>query len=179
MPRGSVEKSEDRVIRELRSGSVAAFDAVYARYRVPLFTFLRRLCRQPQLAEDLFQSTWLKLARSAARLRPDTDLKAWLFSVARNEYRSHRRWQRVDLRRLLAARAELTTVGAAPLDAICDAERALSRVSAADRELLLLVSVAGFDSREVAAMLGISYEATRQRLARARAQLARSIEGLE
>lgn len=38
------------------------------------------------MAEDLFQDTWVKLARNAHRLDEDTDLGAWLFRVARNAW---------------------------------------------------------------------------------------------
>jgi RNA polymerase sigma-70 factor, ECF subfamily len=173
--------SEDPLLGELRAGSVQAFDALYARYRAPLFTFLCRLCGEMPLAEDLFQNTWLNLARTAARLRPDTDLKAWLFSVARNEYRSHRRWQRVDIRRLLAAKTELAVPSspAPPSATLRDAQRALMHLSHGDRELLLLIGIEGIEPRGAAAILGISYAALRQRLARARAQLSRLLAELE
>jgi RNA polymerase sigma-70 factor, ECF subfamily len=176
-----VDPPEDSLVSALRCGTVQAFDAVYARYRVTLFTFLCRLCGHPPLAEDLFQNTWLKLARSAPRLRPDTDLKAWLFSVARNEYRSHRRWQRVDIRRLLAAKTELAgqPSPASPSAALRDANWALAQMSVSDRELLLLVSIDGIEPRGAADILGISYAAVRQRLARARAQLSRLLAELE
>jgi RNA polymerase sigma-70 factor (ECF subfamily) len=173
---------EDPLVAELRCGSVRAFDAAYARYRLPLFSFLFRLAGQRQLAEDLFQNTWLKLARGAARLEPGTDLKAWLFSVARNEYRSHCRWRSVDLRRLLGVEAEANIALASEsgdLDLTRDRERAFARLPVADRELLLLLNVEGFEARSAAIVLGISYEALRQRLARARAHLSRLMQELE
>jgi RNA polymerase sigma-70 factor (ECF subfamily) len=161
---------------------VRAFDAVYARYRLPLFGFLLRLTSQRSLAEDLFQNTWLKLARGAARLTPDTDLKAWLFSVARNEYRSYCRWRRVDVRRLLAVEVEHGLVpwsGDLGAALTRDNERAFARLPVADRELLLLLNVEGFEPKAAATVLGISYQALRQRVARARAHLARLLQELE
>lgn len=178
-----MDEAEERLISELRSGSTQAFDAVYARYRVPVFTFLFRLAGNRQLADDLFQNTWLKLARAAPRLRPDTNLQAWLFSVARNEHRSHRRWHRMDVRRLLAAETEVTVAkGEQPQEqrnALRTAERALAHVSSSDRELLLLVAVEGLELQATARILGVSYPALRQRLARARAQLAALMKELE
>lgn len=174
--------SEDPLVGELRAGSAHAFDAVYARFRLPVYAFLLRLSGQRALAEDLFQNTWLKLARGAARLAPETDLKAWLFSVARNEYRSYCRWRRVDVRRLLGVELEReaapSTTGL-DLELLQDGERALARLPVADRELLLLLNVEGFEPQTAAAVLGISYPALRQRLARARAHLARLVQELE
>jgi RNA polymerase sigma-70 factor, ECF subfamily len=173
---------EDPLVGELRAGSAPAYDAVYARYRLPLFAFLLRLSGQRQLAEDLFQNTWLKLARGAARLAPGTELKAWLFSVARNEYRSYCRWRRVDLRRLLGAPSQSEagpSSDGAGVELTRDSERAFASLPAADRELLLLLNVEGFEPKTAAAMLGISYPALRQRLARARAHLAHLLQELE
>jgi RNA polymerase sigma-70 factor (ECF subfamily) len=97
---------------------------------------------------------------------------AWLFSVARNEWRSHRRWEHVDLSRLLALHVTVSS-GAPPSgeDQLRDVAKALDRLSDSDREVLLLVAVEELESRETAKILGISYEAFRQRLARARTRL--------
>lgn len=164
-------------IDALRAGSREAFSKIYAAERDVLYSFLVRLCRDRHLAADLFQNTWLKLARSARSLREDTDVRAWLFTVARNEFRSHRRAQTLDLSRFLALDREhssfLETAGscesATRLEAL---EAALGQLSDADRELLLLVGADGLDPRQAAQALDISYEALRQRLSRARQRLA-------
>ena len=82
----------DECVRALRNGDAAAFDAAYALYHRRIYDFLYRLSGRRDLAEDLFQETFIKLARHATTLREDTELGAWLFTVARNAYRSHRRW---------------------------------------------------------------------------------------
>ncbi|MEQ1500828.1 MAG: sigma-70 family RNA polymerase sigma factor, partial [Myxococcota bacterium] len=91
----------------LRRADPAAFDAVFDAYRGPVWGFLVRLTRRTELAEELLQETFLRLAAHGVRLRPDTRLRPWLFTVARNLYRSHRRWAWLDGQRLaeLAARA--------------------------------------------------------------------------
>ena len=55
-------------------------------------------------------------------------------------------------------------------------EAALAMLSDPDRELLLLVCVEGIEARAAAGMLGISYDALRQRLARARKRLSDALE---
>jgi RNA polymerase sigma-70 factor (ECF subfamily) len=61
------------------------------RHRQRLFSYLLRLTRNRELAEDLMQETWLRLATHADRLRPGTCFAAWLFTVARNLFLSHQR----------------------------------------------------------------------------------------
>jgi RNA polymerase sigma factor (sigma-70 family) len=173
------EHPDGLLVAALRRGDEAAFEAAYARFRRPLFSFLRRATCRADVAEDLFQETWMALARAAPRLREDTDLAAWLFTVARNAFRAHLRWARLDLSRWLSLSDD---VGAAPASGpealteqahlLAAIEQALPRLSPAHREVLLLVGVEELDQEHVAEVLGISYPALRQRLARARAALS-------
>jgi RNA polymerase sigma factor (sigma-70 family) len=174
------DPSERPLVDGLRRGDPEAFDAVYARYRGRVHGFLLRLSRRRDVAEDLFQDTWIKLARSAHRLGEDTDLGAWLFRVARNAWVSHVRWSMLDVSRLVAFDEDaLPTFRDVDAEGRADAARRVARLEdalrslpASSREVLLLVGVEGFDQEQAAVILGISYEALRQRLSRARAQLA-------
>ena len=172
----------DACVPGLRQGCRHAFEHVYAAEKACIYGFLMRLSRDPNVAADLFQNVWLKLARNARALREDTDIRAWLFTVARNEYRSHCRAQLLDLSRLLVLDRELSEsalpdgAGDAELAAV---EAALATLADPDRELLLLVCVEGIDARVAAGMLGISYDALRQRLTRARKRLSAALEARE
>jgi RNA polymerase sigma-70 factor (ECF subfamily) len=181
------DPSERPLVAGLRRGETPAFDAVYAKYRARVHGFLLRLAGRRDVAEDLFQETWLKLARTAPRLAEDTDLAAWLFTVARNAWVSHRRWSMLDVSRLVALEDDaLPTARSTDAETRADAarsverlEKALASLPPASREVLLLVGVEGFDQEQAAAMLGITYDALRQRLARARAQLAERLAMVE
>ena len=85
------EPFDPDLVRRLRRGDAAAFDAIYAQMRPRLFGFLVRLTRDRALAEDLLQESFLRLARSAPGLDPQTNLRAWLFRVARNLTIDHQR----------------------------------------------------------------------------------------
>ncbi len=169
-------------VNGLRAGQPAAFDAAYAHFRPRLFTYLARLCNRRDLAEDFLQDVFLRLARSAPTLAEDTDLAAWLFTVAGNLVRSHQRWRLVDFARLSevlwASKTETTLT---PFDAVeaSQAERAVERglraLSLSDREVLLLVGVEGLSPAQAAAVLGLKPEALRQRLSRARSRLAEQL----
>jgi len=180
-----VRDAEDRpIVLGLRRGEAAAFDAAYAKYRARIYAFLLRLAGRRDVAEDLLQETWLKLARSAARLDEETDLAAWLFTVARNEAVSHRRWSLLDLSRIVVWGDEAAATAATPApDERTDASRrverleaALARLTTAHREVLLLIAVEGFAHDEAAAILGLRRDALRQRLSRARKELASALE---
>jgi RNA polymerase sigma-70 factor (ECF subfamily) len=164
---------EQEWLAGLRRGDADAFDAVYAAYHARLYNYLYRLAGRAA-AEDLCQETWLKLARHATSLRDDTELAAWLFTVARNAWLSYRRWLLVDAGR----KQGVTVEPAVAPDQVTDArrrldalERALAGLPLPYREALLLVGVDGLPQEQAARVLGIGYDALRQRVGRARALL--------
>jgi RNA polymerase sigma factor (sigma-70 family) len=179
------EPPDDEILRGLARGDAQAFDAVYAALRAPLYAFLVRLSGQTSLAEDLLQEAWLRLTRSAAGLPPGTELRPWLFTVARNLYRSHRRWALLDGERLLQVGLMPAASAPSPFEALASTqtermlERAIVQLPIEQREALLLCSVSGFEPSQAAGLLGITAEATRQRLARARASLRESLNRTE
>ncbi|HEY8075967.1 MAG TPA: RNA polymerase sigma factor [Labilithrix sp.] len=178
---------EHALVDGLRRGDGAAFDRVYSAYNARIYAFLLRLSGRRDTAEDLAQETWMKLAKAAPTLREDTTLAALLFTIARNAFLSHRRWAMLDLSRLVVVGLE--TVAIAGGDAPDEAhersramkllERALGELPVASREVLLLVGVEGLEQEEVARVLGVSYDALRKRLSRARAELADKMQRLE
>jgi RNA polymerase sigma-70 factor (ECF subfamily) len=177
-------ESELALVRRLRDGDPDAFDEVHAAFNTRLLTFLVRLSRRRDVAEDLLEETWLRFVRKAASLAPDTTLGAWLFTVARNRYFSFCRARALD---------ELNSTGllslwplasplASPFDeaAASESQRrleaALTELPASYREALLLVGVDGMTPAEAAAVCGVSPETMRQRLHRARTELARRLD---
>lgn len=169
------------IVSGLRSGDPRAFDRAYAAYAPRLRSFLLRLARRAEVADDLAQETWIKLARAAPTLAPDTRLAPLLFTIARNAFVSHRRWAVLDLSRLLTLGADEAPFARSPEDEATIAEDtraaeiALGRLSTGDRELVLLIGVEGLAHDEVAAMLGLTEVALRKRLSRARERLAEEI----
>jgi len=166
-------------VSRLRRGHPGAFDEVYRLHRDAIWRFLCKLAGSKQLAEDLFQDTWLAAARNAHRLREDTDLGPWLYTIARNKHRNMLRFGAFEARRRAGVSAE--PMGAAPLpDAEADLRRRARRMAEAfdglteaHREILLLSVDGGLETREIARILDIREEAVRKRLSRARSELQR------
>jgi RNA polymerase sigma factor (sigma-70 family) len=172
--------SETQLVEALGADDTAtferAFQAAYAAHRGVVFGFLLRLAGDADTASDLFQNVWIKLARHRQRLRPDTELRAWLCTVARHEYLSYRRAQTLDLGRALALGREPATDPTEQDPRIIEVNAALRRLSDADREVLLSTSVDGLSLSQAASVLGVTEPALRQRLVRARRRLEAAIE---
>jgi RNA polymerase sigma-70 factor (ECF subfamily) len=173
---------ELQLVDGLRRRDSAAFEAVHEAYNARLYNFLARLSNNRDVAEDLLEETWLRLVAHAARLQPDTRLSPWLFTVARNLHTSYRRSRQIeDSGDVDAGLWVQGTATPSPLEAVAanELERrvtaALAALPTIYREALLLVGIEGLRPSEAAAVCGISAEAMRQRLARARAVLDRQL----
>lgn len=175
--------TELALVARLRAGDAGAFDLVHAEFNGRLFAFLARLARSRDVAEDLLEETWLRLVEHGDRLRDDTRLAPWLFTVARNLYASYCRsrmledahapgviglWPRV------ACHSPFEETAASEFERRL--EVALAELPVAYREVLLLVGIEGLRPAEAAQVCGISGDALRQRLSRARALLEQRLQ---
>jgi RNA polymerase sigma-70 factor (ECF subfamily) len=171
--------TELALLERVRGGDTAAFDAIHAAFNARLYGFLARLARNRDVAEDLLEETWLRFVTHADQLRADTRLGPWLFTVARN---LHVTWCRARaVERRAAASLDMWTAESpaeSPFDRAAGTElgqrleRALGSLSVEAREVLLLVGVEGLTPSEAAGVCGVTPEAMRQRLKRARTLLA-------
>lgn len=162
----------------LRRRDPRGFDQAYASYGSRLYSFLYRLVgrHERHLAEDFLQQTFLRLAEYGPELRADSDLRAWLYTVARNSFLGHLR-SRPDSAD--HPNLELIADYSADTEArllLGDVEQALDQLRVEDRELLLLVGVEGLQPQAVARMLDVDPVTLRKRLARARQRLLHELE---
>lgn len=177
---GVERETELRLVAQLKAGDAAAFETIYDTFRPRLFSFLSRLSRRRDVAEDLLEETFLRLITAAPRLRDDSQLTAWLFAVARNLHASWCRHRALDESRIsdiepcwpAPAPGETPFEATARGEAERRLERALARLSVADREVLLLVGIEGLSPAEAAVALALSPGTLRKRLQRARERLA-------
>jgi len=176
--------SERELVARIRAGERDALDEAHRALNPRLFNFLARLARSRDVAGDLAEETWLRLVTNASRLRADTELGAWLFTVARNLYISYCRARSIETEHAtdLVGLWPSGTPHVSPFEetAANQAERrieaAVASLPATYREVLLLVGVEGLQPHEAAAICGVTPEALRQRLHRARTLLAERLD---
>ncbi len=171
---------ELELVTRLRAGDPDAFDEIHDTFNARLFNFLSRLSNRRDIAEDLLEETWLRLVKHSRRLRPQTELGAWLFTVARHLHVSYCRSRLVENSHVsdLIGLWPYSSRGPSPFEALeaNEAQRrldtALASLPVTYREALLLTAVEGLRPSEAAKICGVTGEAMRQRLSRARALLA-------
>jgi RNA polymerase sigma factor (sigma-70 family) len=179
----SDQPSDRELVAALRRRDPRAVDAVFAREHGRVLSYLTRMSGHREQAEDLLQETFLRLVKHAHRLDEDTRIAVWLLTVARNLCRSQFRSSAVERERdRQLARVPLPPSAASPQQSLehkelaLQLETALQALSFEHREVLILLAVEALPQTDVAALLGLSHDALRQRFSRARRQLARHLD---
>ena len=89
MPAALDSPSDEALLARYRNGDGASFEALYARHRQGLYRFLVSLSNKAELAEEIFQDTWLSLIRSTTQPQGRASFRTWLFQIARNRLIDH------------------------------------------------------------------------------------------
>jgi RNA polymerase sigma factor (sigma-70 family) len=133
--------------------------------------FARRTCSTTEDAEDAVQVALWQLYRKIGALRTAATFATWMFRIVEREcYRLYRGRRAADSLDELAEH-EQPPAPSLPTDLRLDLVRAMERLTPPYREVLLLRDVHELTAPEVAAQLGLSLEAVKSRLHRARAQV--------
>lgn len=140
---------------------------VFRAFQRPVFAYFLRVVGNRSDAEELTQETFVRACTAALRFRGDSSVKTWLFGIARRVLLEASRAGLFDR----PPPVEDRPAPASDPDVRIDLERAFRRLAVADREVLMLVDVLGFEPIEAAATIGIKPEAFRVRLHRARGRL--------
>jgi len=144
-----------------------------------LHTFARSLCRDGVRADDLVQEALLRAFDNIERFKPGTNLKAWLFTIVRNEHYSQLRRRKFEAHDVSNDQLPEPSV---PPDhdgelELRDLNRALAALSPGQRAALILVSASGFSYEEAAAICGCAVGTIKSRVARARTALLAMLDG--
>lgn len=150
----------------------------YEQYSKELYIYLYTLCNNRQLSEDLLQETFLKAILSL----PDkhTNVRAWLYMVARNLYFNHYKREKPNA----AAEISDKTAEIAPdtLENLIEDEnkrilyKALESLSPTKKEILRLQYFGRLSHKQIAAILHLSPENVRVLGCRGKKELKKYLE---
>jgi RNA polymerase sigma-70 factor (ECF subfamily) len=146
-----------------------------------LRAFARSLTGSPEAADDLAQETLVKAWQSRSSFIPGTNLKAWLFTILRNQFYSDRRraWRQAPWDQEAAERIPGGGEDQVHSAELSDTVRALHRLSDEQREALILVGAGGFSYEDAAAICKCAVGTVKSRVARARKALIDILDGDE
>jgi RNA polymerase sigma-70 factor (ECF subfamily) len=189
----TVREDESALISELRAGVDAAYERLIQRFEVPVFNIVSRLMDDPADAADVVQEVFLKVFRNVASFRQDSSLKTWIYRIAVNEARNHRRWFSRHRRQEVGLEADpgetqgyqdwLPDPGRSPFEMALDhetrelIEEALAQVNPRFRAALVLREIEGLSYEEIVEILDISLGTVKSRILRGREALRKQLAG--
>ena len=152
------------------------FETAVRAYANDLFRYLYWMCRDRSLAEDLCQETFTRAWTAWEQQRDEKALRAWLFTIARNEHARLHEKKQLDIDPDVELEALVARSSGDPAIAI-DVRRAFALLPEAYRDPLLLQVLGGLSSAEIAATMNSNEDAVNMRLSRARKALRTLLEG--
>lgn len=181
------EKTDERLIRAAVHGDKAAFSTLVKRYEETVYRFSYKVCRDKEKAEEALQDTFVNVYRKLDSFDGKSKFSTWLYSIVTNNCLMKRRRRKVDE---LLESLDDPPVGAdgrftehvprwdeTPADILIKKEfqsrldDAVLKLPVDYRVVFVLRDLEGKSGEETSAILGISLEAVKSRLRRARAFL--------
>jgi RNA polymerase sigma-70 factor (ECF subfamily) len=144
-----------------------------------LRAFARTLCHGREFADDLAQNALAKAWAGQDRFEQGTNLKAWLFTILRNEFysRGRRSWRQVHWDTDKAERIPTIADAQSWSSELNDTARSLRDLPDQQREALILIGAGGFSYEEAAKICGVPVGTMKSRVARGRTSLMDALEG--
>lgn len=173
-----------------RDGDAAAFAALYAQYKGPLYRYLLRHVRNAGAAADLFQEVWSHLIATRARYEPRAKFATFLFHIAHNcaidFFRRDSNLRRALLSHADAMISELEVPEHQRPDKVAEfAEQqsallaAVSALPQEQREAFLLREETGLSIEEIARITEVPMETAKSRLRYAVRKLQHSLRPMQ
>ncbi|MDY3563768.1 sigma-70 family RNA polymerase sigma factor [Gemmata sp. JC673] len=183
-------ESDEQLLARLRAGERDCFGVLVRRYERELFGYLRRYLGDDDLADDVFQNTFVQVYTKLGQYELDRPVRPWLYAIATNQAIDalRRRNRRADQRADVVTTADedghprplfelLPAAGDEPSAAADRAEQrelvraAVDRLPELLRQVVLLAYFQGLKYRDVADALGIPVGTVKSRLHAALAKL--------
>lgn len=188
--RWKAKGEEDRaLVQEAKAGDFAAVESLLVKYERQVFGVARRIVQQHQDAEEVTQQTFLSVLEHLGEFREEAQFRTWLLRIATNhalallrkravragpsldDRDSDESYEDIPRPEFIASWRETPEELAVQRETRRHVEEALASLNEKYRAVFVLRDIEGLSTRETAEALGISVEATKVRLLRARLML--------
>jgi RNA polymerase sigma-70 factor, ECF subfamily len=170
-----MDKAAERdLVERAKRGEAEAFEGIFREHSRMAFSVARRLLKDPDMAQEVVQDTFVDVMRKIGSFRGEAPLGAWIRRIALNRslmlLRSywHKHGQLADEETL-----ERYHGGSGPntIGEESDLSEALGTLSPTSRTVVWLYDVEGYTHAEIASLMGKTVSFSKSQLARAHARL--------
>ena len=175
---------DDDLILMYANGDADAFDTLFDRYHVSVYSFARTMLGPAGGAEDVLQETFMMLAQTARTYEPRGKLRSWLMKIVRNLCLNKLRAERIRQSVLSRGRSNAgadNSRNSSPADIAEDDERtaaitdAISQLPDRQREVIGLYAFEQMSYREISEVLDAPINTVKTLIFRARVNLAQKL----
>lgn len=192
------EVTDEVLMMRFQGGDRSAFATLVRRHKTPLYNFVVRQVRVPQVAEDLVQDVFVKVVQNAADFKHEARFSTWTYAIARNVCIDHLR--KMSLRKhpsldqpskpdeegpTLGERTADPSPGAQIERAAIGSEmqvrivRAVELLPEEQREVFLLREIGHVPFKDIAEMTGVSENTVKSRMRYALERLQEALSEYE
>lgn len=182
--------TDEELFRQFRdSGDAGAYETLVHRYEQPLFGYLHRYLGNAELAEEVFQATFLRLYLRSDQFEDGRAFRPWIYAIATHKAIDVQRHERRH-RHVEQARGSVQRDGHSPLETVaargrspdeqvgdreegCRMQAAVQTLSEVQRRAVQLVYEQGLAYRDAAVLMGVPVGTVKSRLHSALLTLAR------
>ena len=176
------EREDEELMVLYSRGEVQAFEELMRRHERPIYNFILRSCKRPDVAEELVQEVFIRIVRSAADYEQKAKFTTWAYTIARNLCIDRARRQRRGPELSLDEQVSGQDQGRTFADLLVDEEAhvshmtherrifierlhlALQELPDDQREVFLLKEVSGLKFREIADVVGAPVPTVKSRM---------------
>lgn len=184
-----VEESDSVLLERARGGDAGALESLLEKHQAQVYRFGMKMCRDADDAKDVLQDTLLSVARGVRHFRGESSLSTWLYTIARSFCIKKRRRDKPEAAPSRdsengEAGQQLADPARNPEERLAEKQvesaltEAIASLDPMYREVLLLRDAEGLTAPEVATVLGVSVQAVKSRLHRARLAVRERISPL-
>ena len=184
----AVHETDDATLMlRYRDGDARAFEILYLRHKGPLYRYLHRLSRNPDVANDLYQEVWSKVITSRERYEVKAQFNTFLYRIAHNaaiDYfrrsgRQHEgRMEEVSEleEQLPSSPTDQPEHQASEMQVRASFQRALAELPTEQRDVFLLYEESGLSLEQIGKVTGVAMETAKSRLRYAIAKLRTALD---
>ncbi len=163
-----------------RNGDQAAFRRLFEMHQAGVYSLIAYLVRSADEAADLVQTTFIKAWRALPRLQEPATFTAWLYRIARNVVKDHRKQAGRGQRTLPLTNASQVMTNSAEEVLVAEerrqaVRRAIEALPDQHREVVVMHHLNGLDVKTISEALGLPANTVISRLSRARQTLRRKL----
>ena len=140
---------------------------IYSHFNEELYFFILKKVKNKNVANDVFQNTFLKIHKHISQLKDELKPRAWVFQIARNEIINYHNKESKYLNQFSQGQDSIPE----NYQHICCFDKFINDLPKIYKEVIELFYIKGLKQKEIAQSLEISLENVKARIARAKDML--------